>query len=71
MILDTFDSSFFLALATMSCACFSLTIKTCFESKCDAVDQSFLWNCFKIKVHRNVGIESRNYTPRQNNDDDE
>lgn len=67
MILATFDSSFFLALVTMSCACISLSINTCFKSKCDNVDYSCLWDCFKLKVHRNVGIEDRNNSHK--NDD--
>ena len=70
MILNTFDSGFFLALVTMSCACASLSIRTCFKSKCDSVDYSCLWNCFNIKVHRNVGIEGRSYNSVKNDDDD-
>lgn len=57
MIVDTFDSGFFLTLGTLVFGSIALCVRTCFKSKCDNVDYSCLWDCFKLKIHRNVLLE--------------
>lgn len=57
MIAETFDSGFFLTAGGMIFASIALCLRIGLKSKCETVDYSCFWNCFKLKVHRNVLVE--------------
>lgn len=57
MIADTFDSGFFITISTLFFGSIALCLRIGLKSKCETVDYSCLWNCFKLKVHRNVLLE--------------
>jgi hypothetical protein len=57
MIAETFDSAFFITISTLFFGSIALCLRIGLKSKCETVNYSCCWDCFSLKVHRNVLLE--------------